>query len=68
VTPRNDKGGDGQVVAMQDSFIKLFTELFPKRSKGLVELRALPSKSRLFVDPADRAQIQGFLDEHAGQN
>jgi hypothetical protein len=68
VTPRNDKGGDGQVVATQDSFIKLFAELFPKKSKGLVELRALPSKSRLFVNPADRAQIQDFLDEHAGQN
>ena len=50
------------------SFEDLFAELFPAKFKGLVELRALPSKHRIFVHPSHLHEIRHFLDQHRADN
>src|SRR2546422_9784996 len=50
------------------SFEELFAEIFPAKAKGLVELRALPSKERIFVHPSDCRTIQEFVANHARED
>lgn len=51
------------VVTRADMFTALFTG-----GPGVLELRALPSKARVFVAPGDGAAIGRFAQAHAGEN
>ena len=42
--------------------------LFPAKSRGFLELRALPSRSQGFFDPGDSRGIRRFLKQHRKEN
>ncbi len=52
-----------QVVSLEQFFDALF-----QPSDGLIELRALPSKYRMFVRPGDVAAVQRFAKSHRHEN
>src|SRR5437660_11411901 len=45
-----------------------FSALFPRQSRGLVELRALPGANRTFLDPHAYRDIEHFINRNREKN
>lgn len=50
------------------SLEKFIRALFPSRTEGLLELRSVPSRARVFVEPHDFHAIRQFISRHQHEN